>query len=116
VDAVPDGQAEGSVMQPRGGKQGYFPGVVVPAYVFLQIYKCTVWRFAQQTLEPVLFLLKQYPEGAHMLYLPSHRVHNHKIAVYCGEAQQQKYRKKRLGERGRKKNCAYRYYSLENCS
>ena len=91
-------------MQPRGGKQGYFPVAVVPGYGFLQIYTFTVWRFAQHTLEPDLFLLKQYPEGAHVLYLPSHRGHNHKIAVYCGEAQQQKYQKKRLGERGRKEN------------
>lgn len=71
---------------------------------FLQIHTFTAWRFAQETLELDLFLLKQYPEGAHMLYLPSHRVHNHKIAVYCGEAQQQKYQKKRLGEGGRREN------------
>lgn len=66
MDAVPKGQAEGSVMQPRRGKQGYFPVTVVAGFFF------KIYTFTQQTLEPELFLPMQHPEGAHMLYLPSH--------------------------------------------
>lgn len=52
---------------------------------YLQICSFTLCMVAQQTLKPDLFLPMQYPEGAHMLCLPSQHKRNYKTAIFCGD-------------------------------